>query len=242
MPVRRQKTDMKVWAIVPAAGIGSRMQTDIPKQYLAINDKPVLQHSIERLLACPQVEGVVVALHPDDNYWDGIQFDSNRPVLTTTGGSSRAESVTLALQYLLTDNHADADTWALVHDAVRPCVSRQDIEQLINKCAQIDTGGILAAPVKDTMKRSDASGQILETVARENLWHALTPQLFPAASLLQALQAAAADNVTVTDEASAMEFAGHAVQLVASSASNIKITWPGDLELAARNLESDDET
>jgi len=238
MSDQRNDKQLAIWAVIPAAGIGQRMQSTIPKQYLDCAGKPVLQHSIERLLSVERVSGIVVALNAADEHWQSVHIDSEKPVHTLTGGAERADSVRLALEYLqaqvVPGKH---DVLALVHDAVRPCVRRQDIDSLIDTVLDSGAGAILASRVKDTMKRTGEFDQVEETVDRENLWHALTPQLFPAAGLLDALLQAAEQGITITDEAAAMETAGQLVRLVESSDSNLKITRPEDLRLAQYYLE-----
>ena len=222
-------------AVVPAAGIGSRMQADRPKQYLTIGSQTILEHTLLKLAAHPAISRVVVALSPDDQYFNQLPLQ-NAPWLTIVdGGASRAESVNNALAELA-DNE-----WALVHDAARPCVSSIDISRLIERTdAKQFSGGILATPVRDTMKRACAENAypvVLITEERDNLWHALTPQLFRAGKLRTALAAALAAGAVVTDEASAMEFAGYTVELLDSDPANIKITRPADLPLAQFYLQ-----
>lgn len=224
-------------AVVPAAGIGSRMQSEIPKQYLLLNDKPVIEHTLSRLLAHQKIDRIVVALHANDSYFDKLTVSSHPKIQRLQGGDSRSDSVMNALQTL------PSDTWALVHDAARPCVSQQDICALISavNTSQAD-GAILATPVRDTMKRSDGDGnRITATVDREQLWHALTPQLFCASTLLHAYQQAQEQQFVVTDEASAMEFIGKHVQLVAGNPQNIKVTHPQDLALASFYLQQQEQ-
>ena len=222
-------------AVVPAAGIGSRMQADRPKQYLTIGSQTILEHTLLKLAAHPAISRVVVALSPDDQYFNQLPLQ-NAPWLTIVdGGASRAESVNNALAELA-DNE-----WALVHDAARPCVSSIDISRLIERTdAKQFSGGILATPVRDTMNRACAENAypvVLRTEERDNLWHALTPQLFRAGKLRTALAAALAAGAVVTDEASAMEFAGYTVELLDSDPANIKITRPADLPLAQFYLQ-----
>lgn len=222
-------------AVVPAAGIGSRMQADKPKQYLTIGHHTILEHTLRALNKHPAVSRVVVALHPEDTYFPTLAI-SQAPWLTAVaGGDSRAESVQNALHTLA------AHEWALVHDAARPCISQQDLSSLIDHIQQpAFNGGILATPVRDTMKRAQTksgSPVVSHTEDRENLWHALTPQLFRAGELLTALNEALDAGANVTDEASAMEFAGHTVRLVDGNPANIKVTRPADLPLATFYLQ-----
>lgn len=231
-----------IWAIVPAAGIGSRMLSDVPKQYLPLNGRPVLEHTVNTLLQNKDVTGLVIALQPGDLYWPTIKIDSQKPVLRSVGGKERADSVLNALNELYRFEHFNVDTdWVLVHDAVRCCLRQQDIEKLITAVAEDENGGLLALPVRDTMKRQHAGSEVscvAETVERENLWHALTPQYFMASRLKQALEKALNEKLSVTDESSAMEQAGYAPQLVSGHEDNIKITRPDDLRLAGLYLEA----
>lgn len=218
----------KYTVIVPAAGVGSRMQADRPKQYLEIAGKSILQHTLDTLISHPNINHIVVALHPNDPYFDELAL-STAPWLTRVdGGNERADSVLNGLTVL------HDQKWVLVHDAARPCVLHQDISQLIGLASQSQSGGILAVKVKDTMKRSFDSNPscVSHTESRENLWHALTPQFFQHQQLLDALSSALAEGAAITDEASAMEWAGAEVKLVEGSATNIKITRPEDLALA----------
>lgn len=227
------KGNKTIWAIVPAAGVGKRMLSDIPKQYLSINDKPVLQLTLERLLSVPQVKGVVVALQQDDEHWKNISLQSTKPVLTTSGGSERYHSVINAmLQLAQREDFEEENSWVLVHDAVRPCVSISDIKNLISVATMNPSGGLLAVRVRDTMKRQGSEQSVNSTVDREGLWHAQTPQCFPFIALLAALKQAESEGFHVTDESSAMEQAGFSPELVSASDKNIKITRPEDLELA----------
>lgn len=215
-------------AVVPAAGIGSRMQTGRPKQYLTIGQSTILEHSIASLLAHPAINRVIVALSPDDNYFQQLPLASDRRILTVTGGKQRADSVLAGLQA------AEQADWALVHDAARPCLAADDLSRLLSLCHHSRIGGILAAPVRDTMKRSEpGKDAIAHTVEREALWHALTPQLFPLALLRQCLARALEEGATITDEASALEYCGYHPELVAGRSDNIKVTRPEDLALAA---------
>jgi len=233
-PVNRHS---KFWALVPAAGTGRRMSTDIPKQYLPLGEKMVLEHTLDALLACRQLAGVVVVISEGDIYWQGIQPRyRDQPVATTTGGSERCHSVLNGLQHLA--DRADVDDWVLVHDAARPCVRPSDIDALITTLSTSSDGGLLGVPVADTMKQVDADNNITATLAREHLWHAYTPQMFRIGMLQSALQHAIDNQLLVTDEASAMELAGYRPRMVQGQRDNIKITVPSDLELAAFYLQT----
>lgn len=221
-------------AIVPAAGVGSRMRADRPKQYLIIDGKSVLEHTVEKLLAHPKISHVVVAVSDDDPFYPELAIAQRHDVIRVSGGKERADSVLSGLQYVETHQLSD---WVLVHDAARPCVKLEDIQQLINVSLANDLGGILAVPVRDTMKRSGHDQRIDHTVEREALWHALTPQMFRTQQLTHALSSALKENVAITDEASALEWIGENPALVQGSGDNIKITQPEDLALAEFYLQ-----
>ncbi len=220
---------MSFHAIVPAAGVGSRMGTDLPKQYLLLQGKTVIDWSIQTLLDQPEIESVTVALGEHDQIWPTTTSAADPRVKRVAGGLERCHSVLNALASLPPDVPRDA--WILVHDAARPCVRGEDISRLM-RVATEGIGGLLGVPVHDTMKRTDEHAQIIATVDRHLLWHAQTPQMFRLGLLHQALQEALAAGVQVTDEASAMEWAGHRPMMVEGASSNIKITRPADLALA----------
>ena len=216
--------------VIPAAGIGQRMQATKPKQYLSLAGKTLLEHSVARLTAIPQLGPVWLALSADDHYFDTTSL-AHSDITRVKGGAERMHSVFNALNMI----DAQQYPWVLVHDAARPLVQQQDILQLLQRCLAANQGGILAFRVRDTMKRGER--YVSETVDREHLWHALTPQFFPTALLKAALRDAISQGVAVTDEASAMEWAGHSVLLVEGRSDNIKVTQPADLALAAFYLE-----
>lgn len=223
---------MSIWTIIPAAGVGSRMQADRPKQYLELLDRTVIEHTLGLFLDHPMVEGVVVAISPEDPYWKGLSVADHDHLTRVDGGSERCHSVLNALSWL-TAQDADADDWVLVHDAARPCLRHEDLDHLIAEVTQEGKGGILGIPVRDTMKQAAKDGRHIEqTVDRSHLWHALTPQMFRLGELRQAIEQALSDGFLVTDEASAMEHAGLQPLLVRGHADNIKITIPEDLALA----------
>jgi len=218
----------QVIAVLPAAGIGSRMQADCPKQYLTIGHQTILEHAIHALLRHPRITQVIVSISPEDQQFKTLPIASDPRVLVTEGGQQRADSVLAGLQ-LAGNAH-----WVLVHDAARPCLHPDDLERLLAITAHSKVGGILAAPVRDTMKRAQVGQNVIShTVERQDLWHALTPQLFPLELLKLCLQRALDEGATVTDEASALEHCGYHPLLVAGRADNIKVTRPEDLALAA---------
>ncbi len=228
-------SQVKYWAVVPAAGVGKRMQADRPKQYLEIAGRPLIEYAISQLMADPHIEGVVVAISADDEYWPALEIALDKPLWVVEGGVERCHSVLNALQELAT--RANEDDWVLVHDAARPCVRAEDITQLITQLTHDDIGGLLAVPVRDTMKRAGTNQRVITTEDREGLWHALTPQMFRFGKLRHALEQALEDESLVTDEASAMELAEYEPLLVEGHADNIKVTRPEDLALAAFYLQ-----
>ena len=230
-------TEPGFWAIVPAAGSGRRMQAETPKQYLQLADKTVLEHTLDTLLACERLSGVILVLSASDQHWAEIEGRYKGHALeTVTGGVERCHSVLNGLQHLA--GKTEESDWVLVHDAARPCVRRGDIETLIKSLETDAVGGVLGVPVADTMKRVDDGLRVTATVEREGLWHAYTPQMFRAGMLRAALQQAIDQGCMVTDEASAMELAGYPPRMVQGHRDNIKITVPSDLALAAFYLQS----
>ncbi|MCG8707305.1 2-C-methyl-D-erythritol 4-phosphate cytidylyltransferase [Brenneria sp. 4F2] len=215
----------EVVAVLPAAGNGSRMQSACPKQYLTIGNKTILEHAISALLSHPRITRAVVAIGSDDVRFQALPVAGDPRVTTVIGGRQRADSVLAGI------NSVVGAEWVLVHDAARPCLHQDDLERLLGITRQSEVGGILASPVRDTMKRG--AGAVIEhTVERNELWHALTPQLFPLALLKNCLQRALRDGAIITDEASALEYCGYHPQLVSGRADNIKVTRPEDLALA----------
>jgi 2-C-methyl-D-erythritol 4-phosphate cytidylyltransferase len=235
-----------IWAILPAAGIGRRMGSNTPKQYLSLPqvssagdagaEKAVISHTIERLLDVSVIEKLVVVLHPDDRQWPGLAMTDEQRITTCVGGDERYQSVLNGLEAISVE--AQADDWVLVHDAVRPCVRSEDIERLIDTLAENSVGGLLGSSVNNTVKRVDSEGRVVATVDRSELWNALTPQMFRFGLLHEAIQDLVAKGETVTDESAAMERMGHAPKMVEGSRDNIKITHQDDLILAATILQS----
>lgn len=223
------------WAVLPAAGIGARMGADLPKQYIEVAGATLLEHSLAALLASERISGVMVVLHPQDERAADIDLLRDARVDRTVGGEQRSDSVLAGLSALGT--RADASDWVLVHDAARPCLQRVDLERLINTVESTGVGGILAEAIVDTVKLVDSNLRIQRTLDRDRLWRAQTPQMFCLADLQRALVQALEQHSAITDEASAMELAGHTVQLVPGSSHNLKITVPQDLALAAWYLE-----
>lgn len=225
----------KIWVIIPAAGVGKRMESDTPKQYLKLNDKMIIEHTIDVFDKHDSISEIVVAISKGDEYWPSLNIHLSKPLHVADGGKERCDSVLNALMFL--EGKAADNDWVLVHDAARPCLRHEDITLLLATVAEHEVGGVLAVPVRDTMKRSFANNTIKETVNRENLWHALTPQMFRFSMLKNALKSALNNSEAVTDEASAIELSGYQPLLVEGHADNIKITRPEDLVLASFFLQ-----
>lgn len=221
---------MNTWAVIPAAGVGRRMGANLPKQYLHLGDRTVIEHALGRVGNHPSVSGVVVAISSGDPYWPNIDLPLRAELLVADGGAERCHSVLNGLNLL--ESRAGEDDWVLVHDAARPCLTREDLDRLIAELSGDEVGGILATPVRDTMKRADSEGRIARTEERNDLWHALTPQMFRFGVLRRALETALADGFEVTDEASAIEHIGLRPLLVEGRSDNLKVTRPDDLALA----------
>lgn len=218
------------WAVIPAAGIGRRMGASIPKQYLDLAGHPVIDWSLRLFLEHPKILGVLVALDPQDSYWPQSAFAAHPRVRRVDGGTERCHSVLNALDLLI--HEADEADWALVHDAARPCLRRDDLDGLLNTLVDHPVGGLLGMSVRDTMKQVAADGAVRRTIPRDDLWHAYTPQMFRLGLLRQALRAVLDEGNLVTDDASALELMGREPILVEGHADNIKITRPEDLPLA----------
>lgn len=218
-----------LWCVVPAAGRGARFGAEKPKQYVDLSGQPLLLWTLQRLVQCPRIAGLMVVLANDDAWWPNLSELHGKPVQTTLGADERSGSVLAGLRAL--PDSVAADAFVLVHDAARPCVAAVDIERLVDR--GIAAGGaLLAAPLRDTLKLAAYDGHAIATEPRESRWRALTPQLFRRGELSQALARAEQDGVAVTDEAMAMERAGHRPLLVEGDESNIKVTTPADLALA----------
>ena len=231
----------RIWAIIPAAGVGTRMQAEVPKQYLPLCGRPIISHAIERLCSHSRVHGLVVGISAGDKHWPALRLPAVKNFIGTyAGGATRARTVCNGLRMLLDRGAHNAD-WVIVHDAVRPCVRQEDIDSLINTVTHTGAGGLLALPVADTVKRADAAHRVVETVSREGLWRALTPQMYRLTELHDALQLALGSKTEVTDESVAIEQAGGKSVVVAGHADNIKITHPGDLVLAELFLKQQAE-
>ena len=214
------------YALVPAAGSGFRMGSELPKQYLALAGQPLIYHALTTLCASPNISAVFVVLAPDDAHWHRYDWsnlgDKLQPLFC--GGAVRAESVLNGLMAA----ELEPDDWVLVHDAARPCLSQAQLAHLIAEVRDDAVGGLLAVPVADTLKRADADQRVANTENRQDLWQAQTPQMFRTGLLLQALRATS----NVTDDASAVQALGLRPKLVVSDSTNFKVTYPQDMLLA----------
>ncbi|SDG91542.1 2-C-methyl-D-erythritol 4-phosphate cytidylyltransferase [Pseudomonas benzenivorans] len=217
------------WALVPAAGVGSRMRADRPKQYLQLAGKTILEHSLGCFLDHPQLSGLVVSLAADDPYWPTLACAQDPRIQRAEGGRERADSVLNGL-LRLTELGAQEQDWVLVHDAARPNLARSDLDLLLAELADDPVGGLLGVPARDTLKRAGADGRVRETVDRALIWQAYTPQMFRLGPLHRALAEALVADVAITDESSAIEWAGQAPRLIEGRADNLKITRPEDLD------------
>ncbi|MCJ8315140.1 MAG: 2-C-methyl-D-erythritol 4-phosphate cytidylyltransferase [Saccharospirillaceae bacterium] len=219
------------WVVIPASGIGARMQASLPKQYLKINDQAILQITINQMaklndLGINSIKGIVVAIAPHDNYFNSLNIDDH--IQSCLGGDERVHSVLNALLHI--QQQDNTNPWILVHDAARPCVDLNDIQKLMEHCTKTQQGGILANKVVDTLKLKQNNK--VSTIDRSNIWQAQTPQCFRLNDLINAIQTGLRNNTLITDEASAMEAMGFEVALIEAKRSNIKITQPEDLALA----------
>lgn len=213
---------------MPAAGSGRRFSPTELKQYQIIQHQTVIEHSVNALFQLP-LAGCVLAIHANDHAIHRIKFQHQKQLFFCEGGQERVHSVLNALYVL--KGMADDDDWVLVHDAARPCVSEACLFNLVETALVQQSAAILAIPVRDTLKR--VSEHVIEqTVDRRQLWQAQTPQIAQIGQLVAALEAALASGAEITDEASALEFAGHSVHVVTGRSDNIKITYPEDLNFA----------
>jgi 2-C-methyl-D-erythritol 4-phosphate cytidylyltransferase len=219
-------------ALLPAAGVGTRMEAGVPKQYLPIHGRPMLWHALQVFERHPRIGRVHVVLSPADDWWSAHDWSGLAKLsVLRCGGATRAQSVLNGLRAIASE--VSAEDWVLVHDAARPCLSAALLDRLLEALSDDPVGGILAVPVADTLKRAGDGGCIAETVPRAGIWGAQTPQMFRHGLLLRAMERAGPD---VTDEASAVEALGLAPRLVESERSNLKVTFPDDLEVAAWRL------
>jgi 2-C-methyl-D-erythritol 4-phosphate cytidylyltransferase len=221
-----------LWVIIPAAGLGRRMTGTTPKQYLPLAGRTVIEWAMTPFLQRKDVIAIVISHAPGDSRAQSVASANDPRVKFVAGGAERADTVWCALESLQANEQATEQDWVLVHDAARPCLHADDLTRLIAELSHDSVGGLLATPVSDTLKLSDVDGSVASTVSRDNLWRALTPQMFRFGVLQRALRAAKECGMTVTDESSAVEALGLKPKLVSGRNDNIKITQPEDLAYA----------
>ncbi len=226
-----QRDNSSTWAIVPAAGLGQRMGKELPKQYLTINGKTILERTLERLLSIESIAAIVVVLNKDDKYFETLSSAKNARVMTAIGGRERCDSVLSALNSL--QGKVSAADSVLVHDAARCCILPTHVEQLIASLKDDKVGGLLGVPVSDTLKQVSDKNRITQTLDRSTIWQAQTPQLFPYSLLKNSLEKALIDQQKITDEASAIEYCGLQPQIIMGHYDNIKVTHPDDIAIAS---------
>jgi len=228
-----------VWVVIPASGVGSRMNSDIPKQYLQVQGKTILEHTVFKFAALRDVVGVLVIISKNDTHWTRVKDNllltcqsQGLHFVSCFGGGERSDTVLKGLSFLINELKLNLEQWVMVHDAARPCVREKDIVKLLEARADPDSeGAILAIPVKDTLKQADKDKLIIQTLSRECLWQAQTPQLFQLGNLYDALHNTKHARISITDEASAMEYDNKSVRLIEGSSDNIKLTTPSDLKI-----------
>lgn len=227
------------WAIIPAAGTGQRMHADVPKTYLPLGECSVIEACLSSFLQEDKITGIVVAIHPNDQYWEKLTIISDKPILTVLGGVTRAQSVSIALDLVI--ENSGLDDFVLVHDAARPCLQMSDLKSLLNNIENETSGRILATPIVDTIKEvsmSDKNIRIKKTLDRCKLWKALTPQMFRTGVLRKALDHCFEKQIIITDEASAVEAIGLEVGIIEGRSDNIKITHSEDIQIAESILSN----
>lgn len=220
----------RIWAVLVAAGGGSRFGDATPKQYLPLAGRSMLEHSLGAFLSEDLIAGVVLVLAANDGRWPQLDIKSSKPLLHVIGGAERADSVCAGLRTVVAQ--ADAEVWALVHDAARPCLQTHVLRKFIEQLRDDPVGGLLALPSHDTLKQMNDDGRVSATVNRDRIWYAQTPQMFRAGALLQAYEAAAKAGISPTDDAGAMEYVGLAPRVVRGQATNLKVTTREDMKLA----------
>jgi len=223
------------WVVLPATGTGQRMNASCPKQYLKLNNKTILEHTLDNLLSYPLITGAVLILNDSDQYWEKLNYKHQKPVLLCSGGEQRHHSVFNGLKKL--KQYTQNNPYVLIHDAVRPFVSHADLDQLLVALDESDDGALLAVPVADTLKLSTHDQAVATTHPRDGLWRAFTPQAFRLDKIYSALKKVINYNLEITDDASAVELSGFHPKLVHGDVQNIKITTPQDLILAEKLIK-----
>lgn len=237
---RRKSPRFRCWGLIVAAGSAQRYGQELPKQYQLIGDVPLLQFSLNCFNAVPDIAGMVVGVSAIDQWFHSLCQAPAKCLGVFIGGASRSETVLRGLEALT--SHAEADDWVLVHDAARPCLRVSDLQYLIDEVVDEEAGGILAAPVWDTLKEADRHGNVHKTLCRQRVWRAMTPQMFRLGELTQALNACSGSLADVPDEASAIERSGRPVKLVRGRDDNLKVTVEADLDRVAAILKSEDRS
>lgn len=227
----------KYWVVLPASGIGSRMNTSCPKQYLSFAQSTVIETTLKTLLDFDAIEGAVVVVSKEDDYWPTLKFSHNKPIYTTIGAAERSGSVFCGLQKIREVCDVQ-NLMVMIHDAVRPCITHSDLQLLVDQCEAEQPATFLAHPVTDTLKKSNDSLLSIATVERSNLWRAFTPQVFAFDLIFKALQLVERDTLEITDDVSAVEQLGVHSKIVMGRSDNIKITYPSDLKIAELILEN----
>lgn len=218
------------WVVIPAAGVGRRFGGQVPKQYRYINKLTVLEHAVKPFLEDPRFRKIVIAVSPDDQWFRSLRTLADHPkIITVDGGETRAASVLNALKAL--PILAGPNDWVFVHDAVRPCLLAGDISKLMREVGEDEIGGILSAPVADSLKQVHQL-RVVQDIDRNTVWRALTPQMFRLSLLMEGLTYCFNHKKMITDEASAVEAIGAKPKIIAGHPSNIKITWEADLAVA----------
>ena len=215
------------WLIIPAAGVGQRVGSDIPKQYIKLNDKTIIERTLSIFINYARIKKIVVVLNQHDTIWSELTIANHPLILTTEGGDTRAHSVLNGLMMLR--SQAQQDDWVMVHDAVRPYIKVELIDRLLSTINHHPVGGLLGMPVHDTLKQVNQQQQVEKTMMRDNIWQAQTPQCFRFNHLLQALQTCLAKNIAITDESSAIEYLGLRPLMIKGHIDNVKITTTDDL-------------
>jgi len=229
----------KIIVLVPAAGTGTRFGDAVPKQYLDISGHPLIFHTLLALTKVSRIDDITVVLSPDDNHWQNYQADwtllGSKVSTARVGGNSRSLTVVNGLDAIASRIALGADDWVMVHDAARPCIRPELVEQFIDELESDSVGGLLALPLNDTIKFDDGNLRVEKTVSRERLWRAQTPQMFRSQLLSKALTMCP----DATDEAQAIETMGHQPKLVMGDSANLKVTYAPDLKLARMLLSED---
>lgn len=228
----------KYWAIIPAAGVGRRMGSEKAKQYCDILGLPVLHHSLSAMCQNDFVSGVVVGISDGDIEWPQMAFSHEKLIGSYTGGRERSDTVFQGLEFLRSKPEVGEDDWVFVHDAARPCLTQNEINNMVEAAESVEDGVVLGVKLVDTLKQVDDSDAVIQTPGREKYWRAFTPQLFAIQQLYPAIRKTISDGYSITDECMAMEYSGFSPKMVQGLPTNIKITWPADLLQAQQILES----